>query len=69
MNVEHDGRAGQVQQIRITRHILRVVTQPFPAVVGRGKPDALQQGAPGSVEYRDALAEQLPQGLACSRRW
>ena len=69
MNVEHDSRAGQVQQIRITGHILRVVTQPFPAVVGRAEPDALQEGAPGSVKHRDALAEQLPQGLACSCRW
>ena len=64
MDIQHDVRPGQVQQIRVTRHIPRMITQPFRAVVGRTEPGTLQHGAPGSVEYHDALTEQLTQGLA-----
>ena len=54
---------GQVQQVRVAGHVLRMITQPVPAVVGRGEPGPLQHRAPGSVEHHDALVQKLAQGL------
>ena len=53
---------GQVQQVRVTGHVLRMITQPLPAVVSRGQPGPLQHRAPGSVEHHDALVQKLAQG-------
>ena len=55
-------RPGQVQQVRVTGHVLRVITQPLAAVVGRAESDPLQHRAPGSVEHHDALVQKLAQG-------
>ena len=70
VHAEHDIGTGQVEQVRVTGHILRVVTQQRSAVVRRSEPRALQHRAPGSVEHGNALIQKLPQGLArsCRRR-
>ena len=69
MNVENDVRPGQVQQVRVAGHILRVVTQPLAAVVGRDQAPPLEERAPGPVEHRDALVQKLPQPLPGACRW
>ncbi len=66
VDVEHDIRPGQVQQIRVAADVLRMVTQDVTAVVGRGQPGALQHRAPRSVKHHDALVQQPP-GAAPAR--
>ncbi len=56
-------RPGQVEQVGVTRHVLRMITQPLAAVVGRAESDALQHRAPGPVEHHDALVQKLAQSL------
>jgi hypothetical protein len=63
VRVQDDIRPGQVQQVRVTGHVLRVVTQPLPAVVSRGQPGALEHRAPGPVEYQNALVQKPAQCL------
>ena len=68
MGIQHDIGPGQVQQIRVARHILRMITQPLPAVVSPTEPGTLQHGAPGPIEHHDALIQKLTQGLTRPRR-
>ena len=69
MHVTHDVWPGQVQQVGITGHIARVITQPLPAIVGRGEAEALQHRAPRPVEHHNALVKQLTQPTTCTCRW
>ena len=64
VDIQHDIRLGQVQQVRVARHIPRMITQPLRAVVSLTEPGTLQQGAPGPIEHHDALIQKLTQGLA-----
>ena len=66
MDVQDQVRPGQVQQIRVTGHITRMIAQPLRAVVGLAEPGPLQQRAPRPVQHRDALSQQLTQGLGRS---
>ncbi len=68
VRVQDQVRPGQVEQVRVTGHVLRVVAQPLHPVVGRGEPGALEHRAPGPVEDRDALAQQLAQGRGAAFR-
>jgi hypothetical protein len=69
VNVENDVGPGQVQQVRVAGHVLRVVTQPVTAVVGRDQALPLEQRAPRPVEHRDALVKKFPQPFRGVCRW
>ena len=65
MHLEHHVGPGQVEQVRVAGHVLRVIAQPAVPVVGRAEAGRLQHRAPGAVEHHDALVQKLAQGLAC----
>jgi hypothetical protein len=69
MDVEDDVRAGQVEQVRITGQVLRVVREPFRAVVVRRQARVLEHRAPGAVQDDDPVPQEVGKvrpDLVCS---
>ena len=59
MDVEHDIRACEVQEIRIALDVLRVVAESLSPVVRVLELEPLEHRSPGAVEHDDPLAEKL----------
>ncbi len=55
MDVEHDVRPRQVEQVGIAGDVARMVGEALAAVVGVLEPGALQHGSPRAVEHDDPL--------------
>jgi hypothetical protein len=54
----HDVRPGQVQEVGVALDVARMVPEPLAAEVLLGEPAPLQEHAPGAVEDDDPLLEQ-----------
>src|SRR5664279_4240815 len=57
VNARDDVRPGEVQQVWVARDVAWMVAEPLPAIRLLAAHLALDQHAPGAVEYRDPLAE------------
>ena len=64
MDVEHDVRPRQVEQVRVAGDVARVVGEALAAVVGVLEPGALEHRPPRAVEHEDPLAEKPCQPVA-----
>ena len=58
MELRHDVRPGEVQQVGIALDVRRMVAEPLAAEVLLRQAAALQEHAPRSVEDDDAFAEE-----------
>ncbi len=77
MDVEHDVRPRQVEQVGVAGDVARMVGEALAAVVGVLEPGALEHRPPGAVEHEDPLAEKCFESVArvahvslpCPKRW
>ena len=64
MDVQHDVRPGQVEQVGVAGDLARMVGEALAAVVGVLEPGALQHGPPRAVEHEDPLVEKCFESVA-----
>ena len=68
VDVEHDVRPGQVEQVGIAGDVARMVGEALAAVVLGVEPGVLDHRPPRAVEHEDPLIQQLPQTLCCAHQ-
>ncbi len=72
MDLAHDVRPGEGQEIAVAADVARMVGEAGPAEVLLAQPVPLEHGAHGAVEHEDPIAEQPGQerqaALARERR-
>jgi len=62
VTVQNEVRPGEVQDVWVTGDVARVVSESLAPVVRGRQPRALQEGAPGAVEYENSLIERACNG-------
>src|ERR1700722_2899013 len=67
VDVQDHVRPGEVQDVRIAGHVVRMLAENLAPVVARSHPGALQHLAPGAVEDHNALVEQVSDGVSVRR--
>ena len=62
VDVEHDVRAGEVEEVGVAGDVAQVAGEALAAVVLRRQPRTLQHRPPGAVKHRDALPSRVLSG-------
>ncbi len=65
MDVEDQVRLGQVQDVGVAGHVMRMLTEDLALIIARRQPGSLQHGAPGAIQDQYALVKQAPDGFCC----
>ena len=63
VDIQDDVGPGEVQNVRIAGHVVRVLAEDLAAIVPGCQPSALQHRAPRAIEDQDPLVKQAPDGF------